>query len=120
MSIITDASSYGGTGAISVPTMAWFSNIIDVLTHMGAGRRSTVLITPTLCTSDGSTYLPLMSTITIGLPTSPAAVTIIAALMQIMDHTEFTHDAMMMKYPAWPHNRMLVTSNYQPPPTQHL
>ena len=45
---ITDAGSYGGTGAISVPTMVWFSIIIDVLTLVDAGRRSTVLITPTL------------------------------------------------------------------------
>ena len=94
---ITAASSCRITDVPSATDMIWEESVLT---------NSSVVHFPLHTTNVDST----MFSTTIGLPTSPAAARTIVVLMQNMDQTEHTHDA-MRKNPAWPHNIMLVPNN---------
>ena len=94
---ITDSGSGRKNGILSAPSMIWEDSVLT---------NSSVVHIPLHTTNVDST----MFSTTIGLPTSPAAARTFVVLMQNMDQTEHTHDA-MRKNPAWPHNIMLVPNN---------
>ena len=94
---ITASGSCMITDVPSATDMIWEESVLT---------NSSVVHFPLHTTNVDST----MFSTTIGLPTSPAAARTFVVLMQNMDQTEHTHDA-MRKNPAWPHNIMLVPNN---------
>ena len=124
--VTSDVSITAGLG-IDAATTGYPTDIYDAIeriTASGSRRKNSILSAPSMIwedsvlTNSSVVHIPLHTTnvdstmfsTTIGLPTSPAAARTFVVLMQNMDQTEHTHDA-MRKNPAWPHNIMLVPNN---------